>query len=77
MAVKNYFTSALDDAQGGSGSLHFLHGTAPGQRVSFIAPNVDLGQPTYGESQGITMLNLPFNAIPTTAGNDEYRLVFS
>ena len=77
MATRNYFTAALDDAQGGSGSLHFLHGTAPGQRVSFIAPNVDLGQPTYSDSQGIHNLNLPFNAIPTTSGNDEYRLVFS
>ena len=77
MAVRNYFTAALDDSQGGSGSLHFLHGTTSGNRVSFIAPNVDLGQPTYSESQGITMLDLPYNAIPTVAGNDEYRLVFS
>ena len=77
MAAKNYFTAALDDSQGGSGALHFLHGTTAGNRVSFIAPNVDLGQPTYGESQGISMLNLPYNAIPTSAGNDEFRLVFS
>jgi hypothetical protein len=77
MATKNYFTAALDDAQGGSGSLHFLHGTAPGQRVSFVAPNVDLGQPSYSDSQGIHMLNLPFNAIPTVTGNDEFRFVFS
>jgi hypothetical protein len=77
MAVKDYFSAALDDAQGGSGALHWLHGTTAGNRVSFIAPNVDLGQPTYGESQGISMLNLPYNAIPTVSGNDEYRLVFS
>jgi hypothetical protein len=77
MATRNYFTAALDDAQGGSGSLHFLHGTAPGQRVSFVAPNVDLGQPSYSDSQGIHMLNLPFNAIPTVTGNDEFRFVFS
>ena len=77
MATKNYFTAALDDSQGGSGALHFLHGTTAGNRVGFIAPNVDLGQPTYSDSQGIHMLSCPFNAIPTVAGNDEFRLVFS
>ena len=77
MAEKNYFTAALDDNLGGSGPMSFLHGTAAGQRVSLLAPNCDLGQPGYQDSQGIHMLNMPFTAVPTAAGNDELRLCFA
>lgn len=77
IAQKDYFTAALDDNLEGSGPMSFLHGTAAGQRISLVAPNCDMGQPTYADSQGIHMLNLPFTAVPTTSGNDEWRLCFS
>jgi hypothetical protein len=75
IAQKNYFASALDDALGGSGALHFMHGTAAGNRSILFARNCDLGAPSYQDSQGIHHLVLPFTAVPTGSGNNEWRLV--
>jgi hypothetical protein len=77
MAEKNYFTAALDDNLGGSGPLSFLHGTAAGQKVALVAPNCDLGQPSYADSQGIHHLQLPYTAVPVNPGNNEVRLCFA
>jgi hypothetical protein len=74
MATKDYYTLALGTS---TGSLTFLHGTTAGNRVTFTAPQSDLGQPTYSDSDMIQMLNLPFVATPTTAGNDEFSLAFT
>ena len=74
MAQKNYFTDALGSA---TGSLSFLHGTTAGNRVTFTAAQADLTQPTYSDSDGIHMLNLPYVATPTTAGNNEISLAFT
>jgi len=42
-----------------------------------VAPKVDIANPTYEDSDGIQMINLPFVIIPTTAGNDEITLTFT
>jgi hypothetical protein len=57
--------------------LSFLHGTAAGNRVTFNSPQTDITTPAYGETDGVRMLNLPYVAVPTTAGNDEFSLAFS
>jgi hypothetical protein len=54
-----------------------LHGTTAGNRVTLLAPKVDIGNPSYEDSDGIQMLSLPFAAIPTSAGNDEVSLTFA
>jgi len=77
MAQKNFFTAALDDSGAGSGVLSLLHGTNAGNRLGLLCPYVDLGQPTYQDSQGVHMLSLPYTALPGSAGNDDFRLVFS
>jgi len=74
MAAKNFFTDALGTS---TGSLSFLHGTTAGNRVTFTSPQSDVGQPTYSESDGVQMLNIPYVALPTTAGNDEFSLAFT
>lgn len=74
MAQKNYFTDALGTS---TGSLSFLHGTTAGNRVTFTAAQSDIGQPTYSETDGVVMLNIPFTATPTTAGNNEFSLAFT
>lgn len=74
MASKNYFTDALGTSLG---SLSFLHGTTAGNRVTFTAGQVDVVQPTYSDSSGIQMLNIPYVATPTTAGNNEFSLAFT
>ena len=59
------------------GSLTFTHGTAAGNRMVFTAAQSNLTQPTYSDSDGIHMLNLPYVATPTTAGNNEVSLAFT
>lgn len=74
IATKDYFTLALGTS---TGNLTFLHGTTAGNRVTFTASQVDVTQPTYADQDGIHMLNLPYVALPTTAGNDEFSLAFT
>lgn len=74
IATKDYFAIANDDT---TGVLSLLHGTAAGNRVTLVAPKVDISNPSYGDQDGVQMLNLPYVAIPTTAGNDELVLTFS
>jgi hypothetical protein len=74
IAQKDFFTIANDDT---TGILTVLHGTTAGNRVTLLAPKVDIGNPSYEDSDGIQMLSLPFAAIPTSAGNDEVSLTFA
>jgi hypothetical protein len=74
IAAKDFFTIANSNT---TGSLTFAHGTTAGNIVTFTAQKVDIGQPTYSDQDGIQMLNLPYVAIPTSAGNDEVGLVFT
>lgn len=74
IAAKDYFTDALNST---TGSLSFLHGTTPGNRVTFTASQADVAQPSYSDSDGVQMLNIPYVAIPTAAGNNEFSLAFT
>lgn len=74
IATKDFFAIALGTA---TGSTTFLHGTTAGNRVTFTAGQSDITSPAYAESDGVKMLNLPFVAVPTTAGNDEFSLAFT
>lgn len=74
IAQKDFFTIANQDT---TGVLTMLHGTTAGNRVTLLAPKVDIGNPSYEDSDGIQMLSLPFAAIPTSAGNDEVSLTFA
>lgn len=75
IAAKDFFTAALNDSA--TGNLTFLHGTTAGNRVTLTAPTTDIGDPTYGDTDGIAMLNLPYTAIPTGAGNNEFTLAYT
>jgi len=75
IAQKDYFTAAITD--GTTGNFSFAHGTTAGNRVGLVLSTVDIGDPSYSGQDDIAMLNLPYTAIPTTAGNDEFVLVFS
>jgi hypothetical protein len=74
IATKDYFSLALGTA---TGNLTFLHGTTAGNRVTFTAGQTDIGQPTYGDQDGIATLTLPYVALPTSAGNNEFSLAFT
>jgi hypothetical protein len=68
----------LRDATGpDTGNLIFQHGQTAGNIVTFSSPQTDLGSPTYSDQDGVQMLNLPFIATPTDAGNDELEIEFT
>ena len=75
IAAKDYFTAALSDNT--LGDLSFIHGSAAGNLVSLYSTRVDIGDPSYEDQDGIHMLSIPFTAVPSTAGNDEFRLVYA
>ena len=74
IATKDFFTTALASS---TGNLTFLHGTTAGNRVTFTASQVDVLNPTYQDQDSIMMLSVPYVAIPTTAGNNEFSLAFT
>lgn len=74
LATKDYFNIAQTET---TGNLTFLHGTTAGNRVTLTASQVDISNPSYADQDGIQMLNIPYVAVPTTAGNDEVSLAFT
>lgn len=75
IATFDPFTAALSD--GTYGALSSVIYGAAGNRVSLVIPRCDLGQPSYTTQDGYEMINLPFMAIPSAAGNDDFYLVYS
>jgi hypothetical protein len=75
MATKNYFTAALSD--GSLGNLLFQHGQTAGNIVDFASTTIDIGDVSYSDQDGIHMLNIPYTAVPSTSGNDEFSIVYT
>jgi hypothetical protein len=59
------------------GAIGWQHGQTAGNIVTFNAPTCNLDGPSYADSDGVMMLNLPFMPVPTNAGNDEFSLVLT
>jgi hypothetical protein len=74
IATKDFFTIANGST---TGSISFQHGATAGNIVTFTTAQSDIGSPTYSDQDGIQMLNLPYLAIPTSAGNDELSLAYT
>jgi hypothetical protein len=74
IAQKDFFAIANNDT---TGTLTLLHGSTAGNRVTLLAPKVDITNPSYADQDGIQMLNISYVAIPTTSGNDEVKLTFT
>lgn len=75
IATKDYFSAALTDST--LGNLTFQHGTTAGNIVDFSSTRIDIGDVSYSDQDGIAMLNIPYTAIPSTAGNDEFSLIYT
>ena len=74
MAQKDYFAAALVDTT--LGNLTVTHGTAAGNICAFSSTKVDIGDVAYGEADGVTMLEIPYTLVPSSA-NDELGIVFT
>lgn len=73
LATKDYF--ALAAADGTLGDLSITHGTTAGNKVQITSATIDIANPSYSDNGGIAMLQVPFVAVPTTAGNDEFAII--
>lgn len=73
LADVNWFQIARAHTKG---VLAAQHGTVAGNIVKFDAPAVQIGRPTYGETQRIMNNTLPLMFTPTSAGNDEITITF-
>jgi len=69
------FTASLSDGTTGVLST-VIYGNA-GNRVSLVVPRCDIGQPSYTSQDGYEMINVPYTAIPSAAGNDDFYIVYS
>ena len=73
--TKDFFTAATTD--GTLGNLAFLHGTTGGNKVQLTSTKADLGDITYGDSDGIVTMEIPYTLIPSASGNDEFSLIYT
>ena len=73
LSSKDFFAAALAET---TGNLQFLHGTAAGNKVQFTSSKVDIGDVSYGEEDGIQMLEIPYTLVPSAAG-DEFSLIYT
>jgi hypothetical protein len=74
IATKDFFSIATGTT---TGNLTLTHGTTAGNRCVFTSAQTDLTNPTYGDMNGVIMLNLPYVSLPTTAGNNEFSLALT
>lgn len=72
VAEKDFWSLALGSTLG---SLDITHGTTAGNRVQILSTRAKVNNPTYQDSNGIHMLQTPFNLVPSTSGNDELSIV--
>ena len=74
LSSKDFFAAALTDAS--LGNLTVTHGTTAGNIVRVTSTKVDIGDVAYGEADGVTMLEIPYTLVPSSA-NDELAIVFT
>lgn len=78
IATKDFFQEALSD--GTTGNLNFALGATAGNIVTFNSTRVDISDPSYQDQDGIHMLSIPCNFVPSTAAatlSDEMTLVYT
>lgn len=71
---KDYFAAVSAQTLG---AITWQHGQTAGNIITFNAPTCNLDSPSYADSDGVMMLNLPFMPIPSSAGNDEFTIVLT
>lgn len=71
LATKDWYSLIRNRTQG---ALAIQHGAVAGNIVGFGCPACEIDPLSIGGTQGIINNTLPFTAIPTAAGNDEWVL---
>lgn len=76
IATKDFFAAAIDDVAA-LGNLQFTHGFVAGNIVKFTSSKVDIGDVSYGDQDGIAMLEIPYVCVPDSAANAEFDLIYT
>lgn len=72
IGVKDWVGGAL---AGNKGPLQLIHGKTAGNIIEINAPLAQLKKPSYSDSDGIQMINIPLTLCTGAAGNDEWSIV--
>lgn len=68
LTTKDFFAASKNMTLAG---LACIQGTAAFNKVQFASSNCQVMRPNYGDMEGIRMLNMDLNLVPSSAGNDE------
>lgn len=74
IAFKDWFTLARDATLG---ALNIVHGTTAGYRVQIQSSRVQLTTPNYSDMDGVHMLQMGLNFVPSSVGNDEISIILN
>ena len=70
----NYFTKVIGTT---TASSSIVIGASAGNITTLTIPQTDITGVTYGDTNGVISLSMPYAARPTGAGNDEFSLAFT
>lgn len=74
VGTTDYFAKATAVATGNSS---FVVGASAGNIMTLTMAQTDITGVSYGDTNGVVSLSMPYLALPTTAGNNELSLAFT
>ena len=74
IGTTDYFAKAIAVA---TGATDIILGASAGNIVRLKADQTDITGASYGDTNGVRSLNIPYLALPTTAGNNEMSLIYT
>jgi hypothetical protein len=74
VGTTDYFAKATAVATGNSS---FVIGATGGNIITMTMAQTDITGVSYGDTNGVVSLSMPYLALPSTSGNDEFSLAFT
>ena len=71
------FGKAVDNAATGRGAVNVVHGKAGGRQIAVNLPLTRIGEPSYGDDNGVLQYTVPLQVLPGAAGNDEISIAIT
>ena len=71
------FSKSVDNTAAGRGAIQVVHGKTGGRQITLNIPRARLGDPKYGDGDGITQYTVPIQVLPGAAGNDELTIAIT
>lgn len=74
VGTTDYFAKAVGVAQANSS---IVLGATGGNIITMTMPQTDITGVSYGDTNGVINLSIPYLALPSTSGNDEISIAFT